>query len=88
MKIPTFLLMLLAWPLIGFSQEILYEDNFDRNFNQWQLSGNFIQPVFKDWKMSLKGYSEEDMAVVLSQVVIDPSKDYSINCNFSYSGGT
>ncbi len=88
MKKSVFFFLLIVSPFLSLGQEILYQDNFDRNFNQWTLSGNFIQPVFKDGKMSMKGYSDEDLAVVLSQVVIDPAKDFSISCSFSYSGGT
>jgi outer membrane protein OmpA-like peptidoglycan-associated protein len=88
MKIFSVLFLFLALPLFGLAQETLYEDNFDKDLGQWTLSGNFLQPVFNDGKMILKGSSEEDMAIVQTQVVIDPDKDFFISCTCSYNGGS
>jgi outer membrane protein OmpA-like peptidoglycan-associated protein len=81
------LLLCFALSVTAFSQEILYEDNFDDNRFQWQRSGSLKAIRFVDGQMILKGNSEEDISIVYSDVVVNPGKDFLVSAITSYKGG-
>jgi hypothetical protein len=81
------ILLLILSSITCYSQEIIYEDSFDNNYFQWESPGKKAGPVFNNGKMILKGSSEEDIAMVLSQILLDPGKDFSISFMIEYAKG-
>jgi len=89
MKLSFTLSLLIALSINVLAQDIiLYEDQFNDNGFQWESSGSFIDPVFSDGNMRLKGKTVEDISIVLSDIVLNPDKDFMISCNIAYQGGS
>ena len=87
MKKYSFVLILTLISCYNFSQEVIFEDTFDKKNETWKFIDNHAVKVCEDGNLILLGNYKKDVVCALRDLVLDPSRDFSISCRIRYNHG-
>ncbi len=87
MKKYSIILILTLISYYNFSQELIFEDTFDKKNETWKFIDNHAVKVCEDGNLILQGNNKKDVVSAMRDVVLDPSRDFSISCRIRYNHG-
>lgn len=87
MKKYSFVLILTLISCYNFSQEVMFEDTFDKKNETWKFIDNHADKVCENGNLILLGNYKKDVVYAIRDIVLDPSKDFSISCRIRYDHG-
>jgi outer membrane protein OmpA-like peptidoglycan-associated protein len=87
MKKLSIVLFFTLFSLYTLAQDALFEDTFDKKNETWKFIDNHADKVVENGNLILLGNFNKDVVYAIRDIVIDPSRDYSISCRIRYSQG-
>jgi outer membrane protein OmpA-like peptidoglycan-associated protein len=87
MKKLSIILLFITFSLCTLAQEVVFEDSFDKKNETWKFIDNHADKVCVNGNLILLGNFRNDVVHGIRDIILDPSRDFSIRGRIRYDHG-